>query len=72
MRREIVRNAFFAARIIFAASAMTFATLLIIFVLVLFAKDVHTADSIWRSPLAFMIWAASLIASFKFMSPPKK
>ena len=61
-----------AAKILFGASAMAFAFLLVCFFIVLFVFDLHDADKVWRGIYPVIAWLVALLICFKYMKNPRK
>ena len=47
-------------KVALGASAIAFACLLVLFVVILFAKDIDAADMVWRQPWPAVAWLAAL------------
>lgn len=54
-------------KILFAAHAITFAVVLVAFIIVMFNSGVKEADRIWVSPFSFAVWVLALAFSWKFL-----
>ena len=54
-------------RVAIGASAIAFAVLLIVFVVILFAAGIDEADKVWKFPWTIISWCAALPLSLKLL-----
>ncbi|MCC8557673.1 hypothetical protein [Xanthomonas vesicatoria] len=59
------------ARILFAASAMAFACLIVCFLVVLVAFGLDHADKVWSGIYPILAWLVALLICSKFMRESK-
>lgn len=57
-----------APKIVFAATAIAFALLLIVFVCVLFLKGIDAADRVWSWPWPAIAWVLALPVCVKYLA----
>jgi len=54
-------------KVLFAAHAITFAIVLIAFIVVMFNSGVKAADDLWFSPFSIGVWILALAFSWKHL-----
>lgn len=67
MRQEIKTLLSRTPKIVFAATAISFALLLLVFVCVLFMKGIDDADKVWSWPWPTIVWILALPISAKYL-----